>query len=315
MTEARQKKEPIKRVASRVLPFLMLIFILYFALFVSGRITDGIAEGLKIATLTVLPSAFPFMIVSDIYYSYGYPEKIGGIGKITEKLFHLPTKSLRALMLGNIAGFPIGAKVAAELYSDGGIDRKNAEKLLAYSNNPSIAFIVSCVGSAILKNTKIGLFLLIVIYISTLFCAFIYRERTFTSRLTIAENRHPFDLVHSVKTAGITSISIISFIVTFFGIASILKLYISNQYLLSVISSFLEVTRGVSLASALHISYNFKLALIAFALGFGGLSVMMQTAVFSSDKGLSLIPYFKIKLTEGIIAAILTFLCYPLCFT
>lgn len=312
MTHKEEKRDKAKGTLATLCSIALLCLAVYFATGISGRITEAVIEGMRIGALTVLPSTFPFMIISDLYCAYGYPERIRLLGKYTKRVLHLPEKSVRALLLGNLAGFPIGAKIAAELYTGGGIDKENAEKLIAYSNNPSIPFVVACVGGTLFGDIKIGVFLLIIIYISTIITAIIYRGQRIDVQTPADISKHTFSFVSSVKGAGFSSISILSFILTFYVLISVLRLYIENEYILSLIASILELASAVALTSSLTLPITLKAALIAFALGFGGISVMMQTAIFTSPSSLSLLPYLKIKLTEGLLSATFTFLTFPL---
>ncbi len=312
MTHTEEKRYKGKGVLSTLWSVTILCLTVYFATSISGRITGAVIEGMRIGALTVLPSTFPFMIVSDLYYAYGYPERIGILGKFAKRVLHLPKRCVRALLLGNLAGFPIGAKIAAELYTGGGIDKKNAEKLIAYSNNPSIPFVVACVGDTLFGDIKIGIFLLIIIYISTIITAIIYRGRSTHIQYSEDISNHSFSFVSSVKSAGLCAISILSFIVTFYVLISVIRVYIKNEYILSFIASMLELASAVTITSSLTLPITLKISIIAFALGFGGISVMMQTAIFTSPSSLSLLPYLKIKLTEGLLSALFTFLTFPL---
>ncbi len=315
MTHTEEKRYKGKGVFSTLWSVTILCLTVYFATFISGRLTAAVIDGMRIGALTVLPSTFPFMIISDLYCTYGYPERIGVLGILTERVLHLPKKSVRAILLGNLAGFPIGAKIAAELYTGGGVDKENAEKLIAYSNNPSIPFVVACVGGTLFNDIKIGVFLLIIIYISTILTAIIYRGRKTYMQYSDDISNHTFSFVSSVKSAGLSAISILSFIVTFYVLISVIRMYIQNGYILSIIASIMELASAVTITSSLTMPISFKIPIVAFALGFGGISVMMQTAIFTSVCSLSLVPYLKIKLTEGLLSALLAFLTFPLfCF-
>jgi len=47
------------------------------------------------------------------------------------------------LAMGMLGGFPLGAAVAVELYDNGAVDKRQAEYLCAFTNNPSLSFSVS----------------------------------------------------------------------------------------------------------------------------------------------------------------------------
>ncbi len=302
----RDKKECKERTATSLLPVILLLTVIGFALFLSGRVAEGAISGMRFAVFTILPSAYPFMILGDLYASLGAPERIRPLAYLTTRALGIEEGGLRAFICGTVAGFPLGAKMAAELYTGGVISRKEAEKLAAISNNPSIPFVTAAVGEAVYGDVKIGIILLIVIYISTIITANLFRTRPAFGASSFTPSRAPFNLTASVKNAAFASVNIIAFVSLFFSVISGISLFIKGDLPLSFISSFLEVTTAVSLSSSLALPLFLKLSITAFALGFGGLSVMMQSSVFTKAAGLSLKRYFAIKLTEGSLAAVLT---------
>ena len=299
------KTRAIRELQGTVRSVILLSAVVLFALFVSETISDSVIRGMKFAVFTVLPTSYPFMIIGDLYVSVGAPEKIWPLKRIMTRLLGVSEMGLSTFICGTVAGFPLGAKIASELYTGGYITQKEAEKLAAISNNPSIPFITAAVGEKVYGNAKIGLFLLIVIYISTLISANLWNTRHKHSLTNEKAPKIHFSFTSSVRNAALASINIIAFVTVFFAITAIISLFIKNPVILSLISALLEVTTAVNYASLLPFPLAVKLVITAFALGFGGLSVMMQSGIFTKSAGLSLKTYFFIKLTEGVISALL----------
>ena len=283
---------------------LLLFGTLMFGLVLSGDVSEYIKEGLALSVGCVIPSSFPFMIISDMYVSYGKPENIRLLRRTFTFLFGLPPSALAPFICGNLGGFPIGAKMASECYSAGTLTKDEAERLIPLSNNPSCAFIVGGVGLGIFGDLKIGLMLLFSIYSATVICGILTRgkiDKKCKSGVNIGQN---YDFISSVKNSGLNSISIISFISLFSAINGILKKCIKNTPILYLISAFCEVTNAVKIfASDSHIPPHLSLVFSAFALGFGGICVGLQSAVFTSASGLKMKKYYLIKLLNAIIAA------------
>lgn len=57
-----------------------------------------------------------------------------------------------AFVLGLLCGYPMGAKLTADLYHAGKISRQESEYLLTFCNNPSPAFLVTYVGQICLEG-------------------------------------------------------------------------------------------------------------------------------------------------------------------
>lgn len=60
-------------------------------------------------------------------------------------IFNMPGAAAYPLVLGFISGYPIGAKTVCQIYSSGLCTKKEAEILLAYTNNSGPLFIIGTV--------------------------------------------------------------------------------------------------------------------------------------------------------------------------
>ena len=283
---------------------ILLALTVAFGLFLSGEAGEYAKEGMLIAVNCVIPTSFPFMIISDIYVTYGNPENIRILKRGVELLFGLSPYCLAPLICGNIGGFPIGAKMTADCYAMGVITKDEAQRLIPLCNNPSCAFIVGGVGLGILGNIQLGFMLLISVYSATLLCGFLTRKTHSKTDFASVNAEQKYNFVASVKNAGGSCIGIISFISIFSVINGIIKKRIKYAPLLYIISAFSEVTNAVKIFSASSdLPSILSLSLIAFSLGFGGICVGLQSSVFTVPSGLGMKKYYLIKLLEGILAA------------
>ena len=297
----KDKGTPIRKELGAI---LLLAITLTFGLFMSGEAGEYVKEGLGIAVNCVIPTSFPFMIISDIYVCYGNPENIRILKKCTQVIFGFSPHSLAPFICGNIGGFPIGAKMVADCYASGMIEKDEAEHLLPLCNNPSCAFIVGGVGLGIFGEIRIGFLLLISLYSAILLCGLITRKSYTKFNLSVVNTRQTYSFTTSVKNAGISCIGIISFISIFSAINGIIKKRIKYAPLLYVISAFSEVTNAIKiLSSASDIPRTLALSLTAFSLGFGGICVAFQSTVFTTSCGIGMKRYYLTKLLEGVLAA------------
>ncbi len=275
---------------------------------------EFVREGLELAVRCVLPSAFPFMIFSDIYVHFGSAERLG-ISWALSHIFGIPRAAVGSVIVGCICGFPMGARITAELYLSGEINRSDAERMLALSSLPSCAFIAGAVGVGMYGDMRIGLLLILSLFASAVICGFITREARGKSEFASENARQKYDFVSSVKGAGASSIAMIAFITVFSVLVGFLKKYIKTSFILYLLCSILEVTNAVKMFSELHLIHPiFSISMCAFSLGFGGLSVMLQSMVFTEKTDLKYRKYIGIKLLEGLVSAALASLSYTIIF-
>ncbi len=308
-----------KDTASGKLRVLISVILLGAAIllgiFASGIMSEYVLDGMELAVRCVLPSSFPFMILSDIYISYGHPERIRLLGDAAKKIFGIPDDAIAPLVTGNICGFPIGAKGTAELYLSGRIDKDCAERLLALSSNPSIAFVTGAVGLGMYGDLRYGLILLLALYSATAVCGMISKRKSKNKDNTVYIQRQNYNSVNSVKGAAISCVYLIAFISCFSALVGIIKKYVRSQAIVYTVSMLLEVTNAVRISANISDPLTvYSMAMSGFALGFGGISVMMQSTVFTSDTDLGYKKYIILKLTQGLIASLFSVIGYYVVF-
>ena len=304
MTEAKADIKQKNAWKKEIQALSMLTVTVIYGLFLSKESADYVKEGLRLAVGCVIPSSFPFMIISDWYVAYGAPENMRVLSRIISKLLSISPSGLGAFICGNVGGFPIGAKMCADAYSSGRIKRGEAERLMPLSNNPSCAFIIGGVGIGMWGDMKVGILLFASVLLSTVTCALIFHSECSKTVFNDEKIEQNYIFVDSVKSAGMNCVGIISFICIFSVLSGIIKKRVKNALLLTLIFSFLEVTNAVNTASELLvIPTSLGITACGFALGFGGLCVGMQSSLFASRVGLGMKKYYLIKLFEGLISA------------
>lgn len=94
------------------------------------------ATGLKLWFEKMIPSLLPFMILSGIVIRLGLTETIASfVYPLIRPLYRVRKNVCYCMMLGFLCGFPMGARVVADLYSRGQLTREEGEYLLAFCNN------------------------------------------------------------------------------------------------------------------------------------------------------------------------------------
>ena len=114
----------------RALACLCLCGVLAWFLADAGPIRQSAAEALSLCVRSVVPSLFPFLVISGLLVSMGIGELAAPyLAGFMGPLYRLPGCASSALLLGRVGGYPIGAKTAADLYREGLLSRDEAEQL------------------------------------------------------------------------------------------------------------------------------------------------------------------------------------------
>jgi len=156
-------------------PALCVIFTVCLVLF-SDTAAKAALKGLNLWTAVVVPSLFPFFAASELLSSSGFTYMAGTLLEpVMRPLFNLPGCSSLALALGVTSGYPVGAKITADLRKNKAITKTEAERLLAFTNNSGPIFIIGAVGTGMLGSPAIGYFLFICHLLASLTVGLVFR--------------------------------------------------------------------------------------------------------------------------------------------
>ena len=116
-------------------------------------VSEGAKDGLLLWFMAIVPSLLPFMILSGILVKLKTTKYINRfLRPLFGLVFGVSDGGSYPILIGFLAGCPIGAKTAAQLYKDGEIKREEAQYLMMFCNNLSPMFLIVVVaGSAVIN--------------------------------------------------------------------------------------------------------------------------------------------------------------------
>lgn len=329
---------------------ISIIFILYlfFLVLFAKSNFNAAKKGITLWANNVVPSLFPFFVAVELlkHTNLIYFLSIK-LDKYMKPIFNLPGVASFPFVMGLISGYPVGAKIVSDLYSNNLCTQKEAERMLAFTNNSGPLFIIGTVGCSFYSNTSIGILLLISHILSSICVGIILgiisriksatNKFTANSRQSASVNNFSSLLQDDIKIAdlggilgsaivsAIKSILMIGGFVTIFSvilsilnntkILTIISYFISNifhinpDYIVGLLTGFLEFTNGLYKISTINNKMlSINLILSSFIIGFGGISVTLQVLNIISKNKLSIKTYIFGKLLHGTISALFTFL-------
>lgn len=297
-----------KKSFSSVTTVLLIAATVIFNVFLSDKISHSVKVGLSLCANVIIPSVFPFLILSDFLYANLDFSSIKFVGKTFTRLFKIGEAGVYAFILGALCGFPLGVKCAAELYENGRISRDEAERLIGFCNNTGPAFLICGVGLGLRGDIADGILLYFSMIISASLVGIIFSiGKNSSSSQSENPTKKLFSITASIKNAGASILNICAYL-TFFACAlGILRGILGENLLYISLVPFFEVGSAASILSKTHLINRLQsLALTSFAVSFSGLSVHLQALSFIDKTDLSAKKYFAMKTVQGIISAIIT---------
>ncbi len=129
-----------------VLITLLLLLLAGCILFHSQISLQYALTGLDLWFRKMIPSLLPFMILSGVMIRMKLTEKVALVlYPLAGPLYRIRKNVCYCMLLGFLCGFPMGAKVTADLYRQGMITHREAEYLLAFTNNIGPVYFCSFV--------------------------------------------------------------------------------------------------------------------------------------------------------------------------
>ncbi len=280
---------------------------------------EYIHNGLTLCAHTVIPSLFPFMVISEMIVAGGIADPLlRPLSGFFKRLLKLSPTGGACVLLGMFCGFPIGAKCAIRALEDGRITKNEAERIIAIASSPSSAFLISAVGLSLWGNKRFGGALYLSVLLSELITGIFLAKfnkgkitdaQAFSPKQAIPPRKSPASLFTEAVRSSCNGILLVCAYVIFFaalvGALEYLVSALSLPALFSVLLfGFFELSGGMSRASALAPPLVAALISGLFA-GWSGISVHCQLLSVCEGKDLSLKKYILSKLAQGCLALLI----------
>ena len=302
--------------------FLFIISGLMIAILTHPTVSvAGAASGLLAWFNSVLPSLFPFMVLTGLLIHTGTFEALSKkISHHVPLLKKLPITAIFAVITGLLCGYPMGIRTVSQLKESGQLNDRQTHLLYSFVNQPGPMFVL---GYALplsgLTSGQESMFLT-AFYGGVGITALLSTLSTKLIRPPSVENIKPaqsapsnvdsndfgfLSLFESVLMSSMTTLAKIGgYMMLFSLIAAIIGEYFPTEPTLCLmLSGIMEMTTGLSLAPMVgnRLSPYFVLGFVSF----GGLSVAAQSFSTGTLSPIDQIKYLFWKLIQTIVTVLL----------
>ena len=245
----------------------------------------------------IIPSLFAFTVLAVYLQQSGlYRIALRPLTIPLSKILQIDEDLCAVFLLGNIGGYPVGAKLLYTLVSEGRLSDKDASRLMCccYGSGPS--FVISIAGISVFGSAAAGGILFAACFVSSFIVAvFVCRCG---ERIQLSPRAARYDLssgcfIGSVMSAARVMFTVCAAIVGFSAVTAVLDISgVSGgiSHLLESLGTgssadklfpaFLEISR----LRELKYTELWIAPVSAALLSFGGLCVVMQIAALTSGK-------------------------------
>ena len=276
----------------------------------SQTAASGAREGLELCMRTLIPSLFPFFLLSNLLtstmleYNFAFLRPLG-------KLCRIGPGNESLLAVGFLGGYPVGAQNVALSLRSGQISKSTAKRMMGFCNNAGPAFLFGIIGP--MFSSKSAVWLLWLIHIAGAVAAsFAIPDRDTTA----SGDKHssPMNLSRLMEQSVKTMANVCGWVTLFRIILQFLDKWILWRISVPaqvLVSGLLELSNGCVLLSRIE-NEGLRFLICSVLLAFGGLCVTMQT--FSLCQGCDMSCYFPGKLVQGVFSFLASCLVQALIF-
>ena len=269
----------------------------------SEPVTESCRYAVELCLSLILPSLFPFFVLSILLNRLGLPGYLGRLlTPLASRIYGITGAGASALLIGLTGGYPLGAAYIADMERAGAITAKEGERLLAFCNNSGPAFIIGAVGAGAFGSGKAGLLLYLCHVLSALLTGLFFRQKDYCREIPPLQLDSVYisqALPEAVKQAMAALLNVCGFVMCFTvlvglldagGAFSLLCGQLSSVFGLELQFTHAALTGVLELGSAAGALRGLRptplnMALAAAILGWGGISVHFQTrAVLAGSK-------------------------------
>jgi sporulation integral membrane protein YlbJ len=281
-------------------------------------------QGLLLWATKVLPALLPFFILTKLLsYTAIVNSATKFLSPFTHRLYNVGGVAGYVFFMSIISGYPIGAKITADLYQNKQITSGQAKTISAFTSTSGPLFIIGTVAVGFFQNHKLGFIILISHILGAIINGLLYRNKENSNTHNYPIQSPTQNILNDSMYSSIISIMLVGgFIAISYMILSIMlhlnlfslpisifsKFGIDKNITSSILSGIIEVTTGLNMLSKTGISFNLSAIISSFLISFGGLSIHAQAYCYLKSFNLKYSHFLKQKITHAIISASVTFI-------
>lgn len=296
---------------------ISLIILMFSCLIYKTIVFDTISYSLNIWVNTLIPSMFPFFVISDILINYNVDDYIPKfIINIIKKSFNISKNGSSIFLLSLISGFPAGARNIKNYYNKGLINIDEANHLILFTHFSNPIFIMSTVAILFLNNIKYGYIILISHYLGNFIIGILIRNKSsidnknYTKEKCICQNFSKI-LISSIKSSIDTLLLILGTLTSFLIVSSfVIKFLNLPLYEGVILKGILEITMGLKSLSMINISDIYKVVISSMFLSFGGLSIHLQVISQIVDIDIKYFNFLIARIYHSIISGLISYILF-----
>lgn len=132
------------------------VLVLLLAAF-PAQALEASLRGLSIWWEVLFPALFPFFVISELLLGFGIVHFFGKmLDPLMRPLFRIPGIGGFVVTMGYASGYPVGARLTAQLWEQKLINRAEGERLVAFTTTSDPIFLIGAVSVGFFHNAALA---------------------------------------------------------------------------------------------------------------------------------------------------------------
>lgn len=321
---------------NRLKIFVSVILLTAIFLFVMSpkENIEACLKGLVVWATALVPALLPFFFFTKILSQLGIVEYASRyLAKFTQKFFHTSGISAYIYCMSILSGYPMGAKLTADYFEAGLIDRGQAHRITTFTSTSGPLFIIGTVGIGMFQNFKLGLIILIAHFIGAFINGILYRNYMYKPEknvITYSYQQLPQktkNILEESMMSTIQSMLVIGgYVALFFTVITILNRYhilapiqiflktlfdlihIPTGVATGITNGIIEITKGCLDLVGSTGNISLICILLTGIISFGGISIACQALTFLKKFKIKVSFFLLQKTTHAMISMFVCFI-------
>ena len=264
---------------------------------------DGAGQGIDLCIRTVIPSLFPFFVLS-ILLTGNLAGSSSTILRPLGKICGIPKGAEMILLTGFLGGYPVGAQTVSSLYRSGQLPKTDARRMLAFCNNAGPSFIFG-MAAALFPDKAMAWGMWLIQILSAVFVALMI-PKTDSGDIQLPEAK-PVSVSTAMSRGTAVMASVCGWVILFRVFMQVLDRWVLWYFpdsLKIIVTGILELSNGCCELYGIR-NTGLRFIICSGMLSFGGLCVTTQTASVTKELGIK--DYIRGKIPQTAFSILLAY--------
>lgn len=140
-----------------VIPAWSAVLISVLLILFPSAALESSLRGLSIWWQVLFPALFPFFVISELLLGFGIVHFFGTLlDPLMRPLFRLPGSGGFVVTMGYASGYPVGARLTAQLWEQKLVTQAEGERLVAFTTTSDPIFLIGAVSVGFFHNAALA---------------------------------------------------------------------------------------------------------------------------------------------------------------